>query len=145
MVDEAKLQEDLRGAMKAREQGKVLVLRGLITAIKNAKVEKMVQELPSADITGIVRKELNKRSETIEYARKANRPDMIEANESEKRMLEVYLPQQMSEEVLTAAIRDIAAELGGAQIGPIMAKLRERHAGQFDGKLASEIVKKLGA
>jgi len=145
MVSESKLQEDLRTAMKAREQEKVLVLRGLITAIKNAKVEKMVQELPLADITAIVRKELNKRSETIEFAKKANRADMIESNEAEKRLLEVYLPQQLSEEALADIIKQIVAELGGVQIGPIMAKLRERHAGQFDGKLASEIVKKLNA
>lgn len=145
MVSEAKLQEDLHAAMKAREQEKVLVLRGLITAIKNLKVEKMVQELPAADITAIVRKELNKRSETIEFAKKANRPDLVQSNEAEKRLLEVYLPQQLSETALTDIIKELATELGGAQIGPIMAKLRERHAGQFDGKLASEIVKKLSA
>ncbi len=145
MVTEVKLQEDLHTAMKAREQEKVLVLRGLITAIKNLKVEKMVPELEPADITAIVRKELNKRSETIEFAKQANRSDLVQSNEAEKRLLEVYLPQQLSEEALTDIIKELAAELGGTQIGPIMAKLRERHAGQFDGKLASAIVKKLGS
>lgn len=145
MTSEGQLQEDLRTAMKAREQEKVLVLRGLITAIKNVKVEKMVQELPPADVTAIVRKELNKRNEALEFARKANRADLIASNESEKKLLEVYLPQQMGEDALTDLIKQLVAELGGTQIGPIMAKLRERHAGQFDGKLASEIVKKLGS
>jgi len=145
MVSEARLQEDLRSAMKAREQEKVLVLRGLITAIKNQKVDKMVQELPEADVVALVRKEVSKRNEAIEFAIKGNRPEMIAANEAEKRLLEVYLPQLMDEAALTAIIQKIAAEIGGTQIGPIMAKLRERHAGQFDGKMASEIVKKLNA
>lgn len=143
MVSEARLQEDLRSAMKAREQEKVLVLRGLITAIKNQKVEKMVPELPEADVVALVRKEVSKRNEAIEFAIKGNRPEMIAANEAEKRLLEVYLPQQIDAATLTEIIRKIADELGGTQIGPIMAKLRERHAGQFDGKLASDIVKRL--
>ncbi|MFN8641840.1 MAG: GatB/YqeY domain-containing protein [Candidatus Binatia bacterium] len=58
-------------------------------------------------------------------------------------MLAAYLPAQMDAAALEAAIRAIALELGGTQIGPIMAELRKRHAGQFDGKLASELVKKL--
>ena len=49
----------------------------------------------------------------------------------------------MDATALEAAIRAIAADLGGNQIGPIMAELRKRHAGQFDGKLASELIKKL--
>ncbi|MBP1685830.1 MAG: GatB/YqeY protein [Deltaproteobacteria bacterium] len=143
MASEAQLQEDLKSAMKARAMETVYVLRGLITAIKNVKVEKQVAELPEADIVALVRKEANKRSEAIEFARKGNRQDLVEQNEREKVLLEQYLPQQMSAEALMAAIKQIAAEIGSTQIGPIMAKLRERHAGQFDGKLASELIRKM--
>jgi len=143
MASEAQLQEDLKSAMKARAMETVYVLRGLITAIKNLKVEKQVAELPEADIVALVRKEANKRSEAIEFARKGNRQDLVEQNEREKVLLEQYLPQQMSAEALMAAIKQIAAEIGSTQIGPIMAKLRERHAGQFDGKLASELIRKM--
>jgi uncharacterized protein YqeY len=55
----------------------------------------------------------------------------------------VYLPQQMTAEALAAAIGEIAADLGTTQIGPIMAKLREKYSGQYDGKLASELIRKL--
>jgi uncharacterized protein YqeY len=91
----------------------------------------------------LVRKEINKRAEALEFARKGNRPDLIEQNEREKALLEKYLPQQMNAEALGNLIKGIAAELGTPQIGPIMAKLREQHAGQFDGKLASELIRKL--
>ncbi|MFN8625866.1 MAG: GatB/YqeY domain-containing protein [Candidatus Binatia bacterium] len=143
MASEAQLQEDLKTAMKARAMETVYVLRGLIAAIKNLKVEKQVGELPEAEIVALVRKEANKRLEAIEFARKGNRQDLVDQNEREKVLLEKYLPQQLGTEQLATAIQRIAAELGTTQIGPVMATLRERHAGQFDGKLASELIRKL--
>jgi uncharacterized protein YqeY len=143
MATEAQLQEDLKSAMKARDMDTVYVVRGLIAVIKNLKVEKQIAQLPEADIAGLVRKEINKRTEAVDFARQANRADLIEKNEREKRLLEKYLPEQLSAEALQVAIKEISTELGTTQIGPIMAKLRERHAGQFDGKLASELIRKL--
>ena len=103
----------------------------------------MVQSVPDADVAALVRKEINKRTEAAEFARQANRPELVQKNESEKAILEAYLPQQLSAEALQQIVNDLASELGTTQIGPIMAKLRERHAGQFDGKLASELIRKL--
>lgn len=145
MPSEEQLQAELQAAMKAGDKLKLLVLRDVITAIKNLKVEKMVSSLGEADIVQILRKEANKRAEAAEFARQANRQDLIEKNVREKEILESYLPQQLSVEELEAAIRQIAQEVGGYQIGPVMSKLRERFAGRFDGKLASELVKKLAA
>src|SRR5574337_2034061 len=136
MLTEAQLQDDLKTAMKARATETVYALRGLITAIKNLKVEKQVAELPEPAIVALVRKEANKRSEASEFARKGNRQDLVDQNDREKVLRERYLPQQLTADELAAAIAQIAAELGSTQIGPIMAKLRERHAGRFDGKLA---------
>jgi uncharacterized protein YqeY len=143
MATEAQLQEDLKGAMKARDMETVYVLRGLIAVIKNLKVEKRVAELPEADIASLVRKEINKRTEAADFARQGNRLELVEKNEHERKLLEKYLPQQLSVETLQTVIKEIAAELGTTQIGPIMAKLRERHAAQFDGKLASDLIRKL--
>jgi uncharacterized protein YqeY len=144
MPTEAQLQSDLQAAMKSRLSEKVSVLRDVMTAIKNLKVDKMAKELSEAEIVALIRKEASKRSEAIEFAQKAGRKDLIEKNQSEQALLNAYLPQQMTAEQLTQVIRDIASEIGSNQIGPIMAKLRERHAGQFDGKMASEIVRQLG-
>ena len=143
MPTEAQLQADLQTAMKARAMEKVYVLRDVITAAKLLKVEKMVPELSEADVAGLMRKEISKRAEAIEFARQANCTDLIEKNQSEKALIEAYLPQQLSAEALEPIIKSIAAELGTTQIGPIMTKLRESHAGQFDGKLASELIRKL--
>lgn len=143
MPSEAQLQSDLQAAMKARDAQRLSVLRDVVTAVKNLKVEKMVQAVSEADITGLMRKEISKRAEATEFAQKANRQDLIDKNNAEKAILEGYLPAQLDAERLEAIVREISAELGSTQIGPVMAKLRERHAGQYDGKLASEIIKKL--
>lgn len=143
MADEARLQRDLQDAMRARDRLRIDTLRGVIAAVKNAKVDKQVAELPEAEIVAVLRKELNKRVEIADFARKAGRDEAVAQAEAEKAILDAYLPAQMDAAALEAAIRAIAAELGGVQIGPIMAELRKRHAGQFDGKLASELIKKL--
>ena len=143
MATEADLQRDLQAAMKARAMDKVYVLRGLLTAIKNLKVEKRTATVPDAEISALVRKEINKRSEAAQFARQANRPELVRENEAEITLLQAYLPQQLDTDALEAVIKALAGELGTTQIGPIMAKLRERHAGQFDGKLASELIRKL--
>ena len=143
MATEAQLQSDLTAAMKARAMERVYVLRGLIAAIKNVKVEKQVSELAESDIAALVRKEISKRTEAAEFARKANRTEMADQNDRERALLEAYLPQQLSAAALEAVIRALVEEIGSTQIGPLMAALRAGYAGQFDGKLASELIRKL--
>jgi hypothetical protein len=143
-LTEAQLQGDLQDAMRARDRLRIDVLRGLIAAIKNVKVERQLPTLPEADLVALVRKELNKRTEIIGYAQQAGRAETVAQSEAEKAILEAYLPTQLDAAALEEVIRRIAADLGTTQIGPLMAELRKRHAGQFDGKLASELIKKLG-
>lgn len=144
-VNETRIQEDLHAAMRAREMEKVYVLRGLVAAIKNLKVEKQVKEVAEADVVALVRKEISKRNEAITFAEKAGRTDLVDQNRAEKAILEAYAPQQLDAAALEAAVRAISTELGTTQIGPLMAELRKRHANEYDGKLASEIIKKLSA
>ena len=92
---------------------------------------------PEAEIVALVRKELNKRIEIIGYAQQAGRAETVAQSEAEKAVLEAYLPAQLDAGALEAIVAALAAELGTTQIGPLMAELRKRHAGQFDGKLAS--------
>ena len=143
MATEADIQRDLTAAMKARDARKTMVLRGLVAAIKNLKVDKLVAELPAAEIAALVRKEINKRTEAAEFARKGGRDELVEENRAEQLLLEAYLPAQLDAARLEAVIRELAQELGGTAIGPIMAKLKERYPGQYDGKLASELARKL--
>jgi uncharacterized protein YqeY len=106
-------------------------------------VEAQVAELPEADIVGLVRKELNKRLESIGYAEKAGRAETVAQNQHEKELLEAYLPPQLDPDQLEEAIRALSAELQTTAIGPLMKALQERHAGRYDGKLASQLIRKL--
>jgi hypothetical protein len=145
MASEAQLQGELQDAMRARDMVKVYVLRGLIAAIKNAKVESRVAELREAEITALVRKELNKRIESIDYAEKAGRTETVAQNQTEKEFLETYLPAQLTPDELEEAIRSLASELQTTAIGPLMKALQERFAGRYDGKVASQLIRGLGA
>jgi len=145
MASEAEIQRNLTAAMKARAMEEVYVLRGLVTAIKNLKVDKMVKDLGDAEIAQLVRKEVNKRTEAIQFARQGGRHELVDENERQKAILERYLPRQLSAPELERAIADLSAELGTTAIGPLMAKLRERYTGQFDGQAASAAIRKLGS
>lgn len=144
-LTESQLQKDLQAAMRARDERKLSVLRGIVAALKNLKVEKMVQEIPEADLVAIVRKEVSKRKEALSYAEKGGRADLVEQNQAELAFLETYMPAQVDAEQLETIIRALAAEIGSTQIGPLMAELRKRHAGNFDNRVASEIIRKLSA
>jgi hypothetical protein len=142
-LTEAQLTADLTAAMKARDMPRVYVLRGVITAAKNLKVERRTQSLSEADLVQLIRREVRQREEAEEFAKKAGRDDAVEQNRAERAMLDAYVPAQMDAAALEAVVRGIVASLPSPAMGPVMAALREKHAGQFDGKQASEIVKRV--
>ena len=140
---EAQLAEDLTRAMKAREMPRVYVLRGLITAIKNLKVEKKGTAPTEAEIVQIVRREIRKREEAETFAVQAGRQDVVEQNRAERAMLEAFVPAQLDAAQLEATIRAIAAKPETRSMGAVMGALREQFAGRFDGKQASEITRRV--
>jgi uncharacterized protein YqeY len=142
-LSEAQLTADLTAAMKARDMPRVYVLRGLLTAAKNLKVERRAQTLSEADLVQLVRREVRQREEAEEFAKKAGRDEAVAQNQAERAMLDAYVPAQMDAAALETVVRGIVASLPSPAMGPVMAALREQHAGQFDGKQASEIVKRV--
>lgn len=142
-LTEQQLAEALTAAMKAREMPRVYVLRGVLTAVKNLKVEKRVQTVGEADLVQVLRREIRQREEAEELARKAGRDEIVQQNRDERAILEGFVPALMSPQDLERTIRSIVAETGAGALGPIMAALRERCAGAFDGRLASEIARRL--
>lgn len=140
-LTEQVLADDLAQAMKAREAQRVLVLRGVVAAAKNLKVERRGAELEESDLVQLVRRELKKREEAESFAVKAGRDDLVAQNREERAILERYVPAMLDADRLEAVIGEIVAG-GAANLGAVMSALRERHAGQYDGKLASEIARR---
>jgi uncharacterized protein YqeY len=120
----------------------VYVLRGLLAAIANRRIEVGAAELPAAEILGIVQREAKKRDEAEAFARQAGRADLIEQNASERALLAKYLPTMLDEDAVRALVATWISE-GMTAMGPLMARLKELHPGQYDGKRASEIVRAL--
>ncbi len=141
-LNEAALIAEMQRAMKAREALRVNVLRGLLAAIKNVKVEQRVGELRSEQIAQLVRREVKMRDEVLELARRGQRSDVIEQNEAERAILERMLPAMLTTEELDAAVRRLHAD-GAASIGEIMRRLQTEFPGRVDGKKASETARRV--
>jgi len=142
MATEAMLREDLQAAMKARAMPTVYVLRGLLAAIANLRIERGVAELNDAEIVALTQRETKQREEAESYARTAGREDLVAQNAAERAILMRYLPAQLDDAELTNLVRSWLAD-GLNAMGPIMARLKERHAGQYDGRRAAEIVRSI--
>ena len=83
-LTEGQLAEDLTRAMKARDMPRVYVLRGLLTAAKNLKVERRGAELAEGDLVQLVRREIRKREEAEEFAARGGRGELVAQNRSER-------------------------------------------------------------
>jgi len=142
-LTEQELSADLTRAMKAREMDRVYVLRGLLTAVKNAKVEKRVASLPEADLVQLVRREIRQREEAEAFAAQAGRTDAVEQNRRERALLEALVPAPLGAADLEDAIRGIASRPGTRTLGAVMSALKAELAGRYDGKQASEIARRV--
>lgn len=145
----AKLAEDIKNAMRAKDTVALNVVRGLKSAVKYAAIEKLGAEgdLADADALNVVRKEIKKRQDSVASYEQAKRQDLADTEKAEIAILEKYLPAAMSAEELTKLVESVIAELGATskkEMGAVMKVLQERSAGRADGKsLSSEVSKRL--
>jgi len=131
--------------MKAKDGTRVSVLRLLIAALKNRRIE-LIRDLTPEQELEIVQREVKRRNESIEMFRQGGRSDLVEKEEAELALLKGFLPAQLSVDELTALAREAIAESGAAgpaQAGMVMKALMPRIKGKADGKQAKEIVEKL--
>ena len=134
-----RLQDDLKAAMKSRDERRTMTLRGVLAEI--TRIEKDVcRQANENEIAQVLKRERARREEALEFARKANRADLIALNETDARVLDAYIPAGLGADDLKAAI---AEQIGAGtnQMGPLMKALREKFGARLDGKMASELVK----
>ncbi len=145
MSFQARIDQDLKEAMKAREAERLGVLRMLKAALKNAAIEKggMQFELTEQDALAIVRKEMKKRQDSIESFTKGGRPELAAKEQSEAEILAAYLPQALTPEEVQALVAGAIAEAGATskkEMGAVMKLANERAAGRVDGRTLSAAV-----
>ena len=125
--------------MKSGDKLRMMTLRGVLTEM--SRLEKDIRRDPNdAEILQIIKRERAKREETLEFARKAARQDVIDQNETEAKILESYLPAAASLDEVRAEIHS-AITAGASQIGPIMKALREKFGASLDNKVAADLAK----
>lgn len=135
----AKLRDDLKIAMKSGDKLRLMTVRGVLAEV--TRLEKDVRrEANDADIVQIIKRERARRDESLEFARKGGRADLIEQYEGEAKILDGYLPAAIGASEVRAFVTERIAA-GVNQIGPLMKALRDRFGAALDGKMASEIVK----
>ena len=140
-----KLRDDMKAAMKAKDQVRLSALRMVTSAIKTTQIEKG-EELSEGDMLGIIQKAIKSRRDSVEQYDKAGRTELAEKEQAEIRVLEEYLPEQMSEDDLRSLVEKIITEEGAESkrdIGKVMKRIMSEHKGEVDGKQAQQLASEL--
>ena len=142
---QARIDHDLKEAMKARETDRLNVIRMLKSALKMASIEQGGADarLDDTAALAVVRKELKKRQDSIEQFTKGGRPELAEKEKLEATVLEAYLPRPLTEAELRELVRESVADVGAtskAQMGAVMKVAVAKSAGRADGKALSAAV-----
>jgi uncharacterized protein YqeY len=142
----ARISEDMKTAMKARETDRLAAIRLLMAAIKQKEVDERV-ELDDAGITAVVDKMLKQRRDSITQYEAAQRQDLADKEKAEMAVLSAYLPQQLTAEEIDTMIDGAIAASGAAgmqDMGKVMALLKPHMAGRADmGAVSARIKAKL--
>jgi uncharacterized protein YqeY len=145
-----RLNQDLRGAMKARDQKRVSTLRLVLAALKERDIANRTEESHAGvgddDILTLMAKMIRQREESASVYESGGRPELAAGEREEIAIIREFLPRQMSEEEMRGAAEAAISETAATSprdMGRVMAALKQRHAGQMDFGRAGGIVKNL--
>ena len=139
------LANDLKDAIRQRDESRKIAIRMTISAIKNAEIERGAA-LSEADVLTLVSREAKQRLESIAEFAKADRRDLVEKERAELEVLQSYLPAQVSRDEIAEAAREVIAEVGAGgprDKGKVMPVLIGRLAGRAEGREINEVVTEL--
>ena len=139
-----KLDEDLKSAMRAKDSLRMNTVRALKSAIKYREIE-LMKPLDDAGILGVMATEIKRRRDSVEQYRAGNRADLADKEEAEIKILQEFLPQQLTQEEVEAKVAEIVTRVGAQgpkDMGAVMKALLPEVQGRADGKVVSELVKR---
>lgn len=148
MTLKAKIQNDMIGAMKAKEDLKVSTLRMLKAAVLKLEVSvgRNQAEANDGEVVDLIKKEIKQRRDSAEQFRSGGRAEMAEKEEAEIKILEKYMPAQMSEAEIEAVVREVIAQTGAqsaADFGKVMGVVMGRVKGMADGAVVKSVVERV--
>ncbi len=142
-----KLSEELKTALKARDQVRLTTIRGLKARLKEREIEKG-ESLTEGEFIKLIQSAVKQRRDAIELYRKGGRDDLVENETAELKILEAYLPDMMSKSEMETLVERIVTETGAESMrdmGRVMAALMAAAQGRADGKILQQMVRgKLG-
>jgi uncharacterized protein YqeY len=144
MISKQQIEADLITAMKAKDQLSVEVLRGLKTRVQNEMISKAPGvELSENDIIALVKNEVKRRKESANTYTTGGRAELAEKELAEAKVLEKYLPEQMSEEEIGKIIQEVlsANTFTAQDFGKAMGQVKAKVGNNADGALVAKILK----
>ena len=143
MTLQDQLIQDMKTAMKAKEQSRLTTIRFARSAIKNREIE-LGHPLEDDDVLRVLTTLVKQHKDSIEQYRQGGREDLVKKEEAGLRVLEAYLPQQLSEEELRNMVAEAIAAVQATSVkemGKVMKYIMPKLQGQADGKLVNQLVK----
>ena len=135
----ARIQSDLTTARKAQDKARTLLLGTILADLKNRRIE-VLRDLTDDDVVEILRRGIKRRKESIAMYEKGSREDLAERERAEVRLLETYLPAEVGDDELRAAVRGAIAA-GAANVGAVMGKVMPQFKGRADGARINAIAR----
>ena len=150
MVLRDKIKSDMVEAMKNKRELELSVLRMVTSALHNCEIEKRAKTsgavLEEEEVVATVRSEAKKRRDAIEGFEKGGRKELAEKEAAELKILEAYLPQEISDNELKKIVQDVLGQFGEVtqkDFGKVMGAVMKKVSGQASGDRVSQMVRKL--
>ncbi len=161
MALKQKIQEDLKNAIRKREETESLVLRMILASLHNREIEKKSKfrkqgkteeeiikegQLTDEEIIEVISSEVKKRKEAISEFEKGRREDLVKKEKKEGEILQKYMPEQLPEEDIRKLVKKAIEKVGATEIkdmGKVMGRLIPEVKGRADGSMVNKIVKEL--
>src|SRR5438445_1801694 len=143
---EARLSQEIKAAMLAKDADRLSTLRLLKSAVAYSELERKTDKLSDGEFVAVVQKEIKKRRDSIEQFEKGGRLELAEKEKKEIPVLETFLPQPLSPAELEQLVKATIQELGATSkkdMGPVIKAVQAKAAGRADGKSISTVVGKM--
>lgn len=141
---------DLKEAMRAKDEARLIAIRMLKAAVSNLEFTRTDprnpqhnQPVTDGDLARVVDNQIKQRRESIELFQKGNRKDLVEKEQAEINALLKYMPPQLTRAEIREQIEQLVAELGTREFPKVMKEAAARLKGRADGKLVNEVVREL--
>lgn len=143
MALKERLDADLKAAMREKDALKLSVVRMLKSAVKYREIE-LMKPLDDAGVQGVIASEIKRRRDSVEQYKAGGRQDLADKEDAEIRILQAWLPEQLSEDELRAKVDEVIRKVGAQgpkDMGAVMKALLPEVQGRAEGKAVSDLVK----